>query len=385
MVTIAAPPVGAAQRFDVLDALRGVCAVLVVLYHFNSNGYIARLPVVQNGWLFVDYFFVLSGFVITHSYASRLSLGSVSIARFMGLRMGRIYPLHLFVLLSFVALELLLVFGGDTIARYVSRDAFSGSRAFEPLIQSLFLFQTFGIGGGEGWNVPAWSIAAEMWTYLLFALVFVFAKHRSLLVSLTLSFGAAIALISYAPDLHVTFNGGILRCIFGFGLGVATYHAFRRFGSAGGNLHEFAALTITIAFVSMASGLLTFFAPIVFSGTIFVLAGQSGAVSRMLRAPVFQFLGMASYSIYMIHMFVQGRFGEVLQITKVIAVQVDPQGRTLLEAAPLVSDAITLVMLAVVVGGSYITYRLVEKPGQALSRRLLATARVTSPATVGQP
>lgn len=371
MVSVAAPPARAAIRFDVLDALRGICAVLVVLYHFSSNGYIASLPVVQNGWLFVDYFFVLSGFVITHSYGVRLGEGKVSVGQFMGLRLGRIYPLHLFVLLGFVALEMLLVLGGDTIARYVSRAPFSGSRAVEPLIQNLFLLQTFGIGNGAGWNIPAWSIAAEMWTYLLFAVVFMLAKGRAALASIVLAVAALLALISYSPDLHVTFDGGILRCIFGFGLGVATYHAFRRFGTAGGSLLELGALAVTILFVSLASGVVTFLAPLVFAGMIFVLASQNGVVSRVLHGRVFQFLGMTSYSIYMIHMFVQGRFGEILQITNIVAIRVDPQGRTLLESAPLVSDAVTLVMLALVVGGSYITYRLVEMPGQALLRRFL--------------
>ena len=370
-MTLEAPPDGAAMRFDVLDALRGVCAMLVVLYHFRSNGYIAQAPIVQNGWLFVDYFFVLSGFVIAHSYGARLAEGRVSIGRFMGLRIGRIYPLHLFVLLGFVALELLLVLGGDTIARFASREAFSGPRAAEPLIQSLLLIQTFGIGKAWGWNVPAWSIAAEMWTYLLFAAVFVLAKGRRVLASAVLAAAAMLAVASYSPDLDVTFDGGILRCIFGFGAGVVTYHLFRRFGGAGGSAMELAAVAVTIAFVSFAEGALTFLAPFVFGGMVFVLASQKGVVSRLLHRRPFQFLGLTSYSIYMIHTFVQGRFGEVLQITRLVAIRVDAQGRTLLEAPPLVSDALTLVMLALVVCAATITYRLVELPGQRLSRRWL--------------
>lgn len=89
-MTPEATPQPATLRIDVLDALRGICALLVVLVHFRSNGYIAQLPVLRNGWLFVDYFFVLSGFVIAHSYGARLASGEVSVARFMGLRMGRI-------------------------------------------------------------------------------------------------------------------------------------------------------------------------------------------------------------------------------------------------------------------------------------------------------
>lgn len=366
------------MRFEVLDALRGICALLVVLFHFNSNGYLAQLPIVQNGWLFVDYFFVLSGFVIAHSYGTRLTEGRISVARFMGLRMGRIYPLHLFVLLGFVSLEMLLVLGGDTIGRYVSREPFTGSRGIEALIQNLFLFQTFGIGKAVGWNVPAWSIAAEMWTYLVFALVFVVSKGRSALASGVLAVVALLALMSYSPDLDVTFQGGILRCIFGFGIGVVTYHLFRRFGRSGGSAAEIAAVLVSIIFVSFAEGALTFLAPVVFGSVVFVLASQNGGVSQVLKRRSFQFLGLTSYSIYMIHTFIQGRVGEVLQITKIVAIRVDGAGRTFLEGSPLVADAITLAMLALVVSAAYVTYSLVEKPGQALSRRLLSAEPKTA-------
>lgn len=384
MVNIsAAPPPCAAVRFDVLDGLRGICAVMLVIYHFRSNGYISSVPLVQHGWMFVDYFFVLSGFVIAHSYGSRLAGGEISIARFMGLRLGRLYPLHLFMLACFVALELLLVIGGDTIAQFVSREPFSSTRGVEPLVQALLLTQSFGIGTARGWNGPAWSIAAEIWTYLLFACVFVFARGKTVLVSLALAAAAALALLSYAGDMLITFEGGILRAIFGFGLGAAAYHLFRRRPLAGGSLQELGVLAITIAFVSLATGAVTFLAPLVFAGMIVVLASQNGVVSGALRARPFQFLGMTSYSIYMIHVFVQGRLGEVLQITKAVDISVDAQGRTLLEAPPLVSDAVTLVMLALVVGGAYVTYRLVEVPGQRLSRRLLEADR--APVTVSQP
>lgn len=377
-MTTTGSPDHAAVRFNVLDGLRGVCAVMLAMFHFGSNGTLAGLPIVQNGWLFVDYFFVLSGFVITHAYAHRLAEGEISIARFMGLRLGRIYPLHLFVLACMIGLELLLLIGGDTIAQFVTREAFGGTRAVVPLLQALFLTQSFGIGEARGWNGPAWSIAAEIWAYLLFAGVFVFARSRIVPVSLGLVAVAMLGLLSYAPDMLITFEGGILRCIAGFGLGVVTCFLFRRRPPAGGSLQELGVLAITIAFVSLGSGRVTFLAPLVFAAMILVMARQKGVVSQVLQARPFQFLGMISYSIYMIHIFVQGRLGEVLQITKIVAISVSPAGQTFINAAPLVCDALTLVMLAIVIGSAYVTYRLVELPGQALTRRWLGA----SPATV---
>ncbi len=372
-----------ALRFDTLDALRGICALLVAMYHFNSNGYLASLLLVQNGWLFVDYFFVLSGFVIAHSYGQRLSERQVSVGKFMGLRMGRIYPLHIAVLLAFAALELVLVLGGETIARYVSREPFTGSRSWEALFQNIFLLQSFGIPGGAGWNGPAWSIAAEIWTYWLFALVFLVPRRFMLWLVALLVGSAAMSLVSYAADLHVTFNGGILRCIFGFGVGVLTYHAFRRIGGFGGTGWELAALILTIVYVSYAELELTFFAPLVFGAMIFILASERGLVAKALRHTAFQKLGLVSYSIYMVHIFLQGRLGEVLQITKLVDLSVDRDGRTLLQGSPLMADAITIVMLILLVIASFISYYLIEKPGRDLSRKWLSRLQAPNNAREG--
>ncbi len=368
-VQVASPP---HQRFDVLDALRGVCALLVALYHFKTNGLLTTNPIAENGWLFVDYFFVLSGFVIAHSYGERIANGSVSIKRFMGLRMGRIYPLHLAVLFAFIALELVLVFGDDWISQYVDREPFTGSRGLESLFQSLFLLQSFGVGSGWGWNGPAWSIAAEMWTYLLFAVIFLANRRVMFVISIGLAVVSAGWLMAYADDLHVTFNGGILRCIFGFSIGVLTYHAFLKFGGFGGTLQELVALILTLLFVAIAEDKLTFLAPLVFAAMIFVLAAQKGAVSRILSWSPFQKLGLISYSIYMIHVFIQARIGEILQITDWGSVQVDSDGRTLIGGSQLSGDIITLVMVFVLVTASLIGYYLVERPGRDISRKLIA-------------
>lgn len=373
--TTTVPSVMEGMRFDVLDALRGVCAVVVVLYHFQSSGLISNLPLVRNGWLFVDYFFVLSGFVIAHSYGGRIADRTVGVGRFMALRMGRIYPLHIAVLLGIIALEMLLIFGGDTIARYVSREPFTGSRDLAALVQNIFLLQSFGIPGGAGWNTPAWSIAAEMWTYLLFALVFLVKGRAMLIVTSLLAVTGLVFCVSTNDDLHITFNGGFLRCVFGFASGVLTYHAFRRWGAIGGTPWELAGLFFTVLYVCFAEGVLTFAAPFVFSAMIFVLASQRGIVSRVLEMGPFQFLGLLSYSIYMIHNFLHARLSEVLQVTGIVEISVNDVGVTRLEASPLMSDALTIAMLALLVFASWISYNLIEKPGRNLSRKLFGAPR----------
>src|SRR5260221_13216177 len=129
------------QRFVALDSLRGICAVMVTIYHFSTSSLLSDMPFIENGYLFVDFFFVLSGFVIASSYGERLR-GGFPISRFMFLRLGRLYPLHIFVL----CLYLPMAIGG----------AYSASSFW---ITALLL-AVFTDGDLGNWNPPNWSISA---------------------------------------------------------------------------------------------------------------------------------------------------------------------------------------------------------------------------------
>ena len=79
------------SRFEALDAWRGICAVIVVVFHFVAMvpSSLERSLFIRNGYLFVDFFFVLSGFVLCHSYRGQIaSLGDIK--RFAIRRFGRV-------------------------------------------------------------------------------------------------------------------------------------------------------------------------------------------------------------------------------------------------------------------------------------------------------
>src|SRR5258708_27828356 len=98
------------MRFQALDGWRGIAALLVALYHSPFYGHLYGVPLVRNAYLFVDLFFVLSGFVISHAYADRLADGK-SVLVFLIRRFGRLWPLHTAVLAAFIRIELLQFFG----------------------------------------------------------------------------------------------------------------------------------------------------------------------------------------------------------------------------------------------------------------------------------
>lgn len=371
MVTSARPPASAAARFETLDALRGICALFVALFHFQAQGLIAALPLVRNGWLFVDYFFVLSGFVIAHGYGARLQRGEISSRHFMALRFARVYPLHLAVLLAFVAVELALWLLSDQLAGLTARQPFGGSRDLPSLIENLFLLQSFGLRDGLSWNGPAWSISAEMWTYVLFAGVFLLRGKGSIVASVGLAALTLWFIASRTGSIDLTYDFGVVRAVLGFALGVLTYSGFRRIGAPRGTIWELAAISAAVAIVSLTSGRATMAAPFVFAATIWLLAGEGGAVARVLKMRGFQLLGLLSYSIYMVHIFVQAQMGDMLQMAGVDGVSSDAQGRLHIAADSFLGDLLTLSMLVVVVATSWLTYRLVEVPGQRYLRRLI--------------
>jgi peptidoglycan/LPS O-acetylase OafA/YrhL len=100
----AAPQTG---RFVALDSLRGLVALAIVFFHMGNFGWIAALTPLRSGWMLVEFFFVLSGFVIAASYGERLAQGYPR-WRFLLIRFGRVYPLHIVTVALFVALELLV-------------------------------------------------------------------------------------------------------------------------------------------------------------------------------------------------------------------------------------------------------------------------------------
>ena len=87
--------------FGKLESLRGIAACAVILFHSSFNFGSEPISFVKNSYLFVDFFFILSGFVMSYAYKNKIAQG-LSFSNYILLRLGRIYPLHLFMLLVFI-------------------------------------------------------------------------------------------------------------------------------------------------------------------------------------------------------------------------------------------------------------------------------------------
>jgi peptidoglycan/LPS O-acetylase OafA/YrhL len=350
---------------------------MVVILHFVTQGYISSLSFVRNGFLFVDFFFVLSGFVIGSSYGDRIAAG-FSVPRFMALRLGRIYPLHLAMLAIFVVFELFFAILVPTAG---NRQPFDGIHSIPALIQSLFLVQIFFGPDLTPWNGPSWSIAAELWTYLIFALILHFAS-RWLLVICALVACVALLILVASTDryINVFHDGALARCLFGFAIGIAGWRTAAVVRAItlpkwSNDLLEVAMVVAVITFVSTAGGgALTLAAPFVFVCAVLVFSREAGIVSRLLMLSPFVLLGTLSYSIYMTHGFLYYRFLNGLELLgewagKELVIKTD--AHTGLGGEALFGDAMTFFFLAIVIACSFLTYRFIEVPGQAFVRRLM--------------
>ncbi|AMO24168.1 acyltransferase [Ramlibacter solisilvae] len=375
-------------RFEALDGWRGLCACFVVLFHFHGYSPLYSSSLIRNSYLFVDFFFVLSGFVIAYNYASRLDSWQ-GVKAFFILRLGRLYPLHLAVLLAFVAYE--------TLRLTMGQPAFTGETRPSAVITNLLLLQGLGIHDSLTWNGPSWSISTELWTYVLFALVCLWFGMRDwMLVAAAFVLPLLLFLLSKS-GMDTTFDWGYLRCVLGFALGVACWRVYslapatrRPLGTAAMTMLELAIVLAVAAFVSAAgTSPLSFMAPFVFAAAVLIFSAEGGLVSRLFRGRVMSWLGMLSYSIYLTHLLV---------VTLAPPIIKRLMGKELWTAMPLPNGQWVMafgrndlegtlfygVALAATLALSALTYRWVEVPGRELSRKWLRRPRLNAAAAKPQ-
>jgi peptidoglycan/LPS O-acetylase OafA/YrhL len=359
------------QRFVALDSLRGICAIMVAIYHFSTASYLADAPFIRNGFLFVDFFFVLSGFVIASSYGDKLRSG-LSIAQFMFLRLGRLYPLHVFVLCLY--LPIAMKKGGYSASDFWLTAA---------------LLQAFSYDQLGNWNPPSWSISAEIWTYLIFALLCQFSgRFLPWLLGVVIISAPPILMLTSDRYLDVCFAGALARCLFGFSMGALAFFFFssrdrHARSSIASTTIELITIAVSVLLVSVAgAGPLSFFCPPVFVVTILVFAHEQGAVSMAFKHPIIKFIGALSYSIYMTHLFVQARLLNVIGLLSShfwLPISKETGGlQTISSNIPLAADATIVIMIVVVISFAYLTFNLIEEPFRRWSREAVKVATATA-------
>ena len=230
-------------HYDLLDGLRGVAAILVLWYHvFEGYAFAANAPIIENpnhAYLAVDFFFILSGFVIAYAYDDRWGK-SMSSGNFFKRRLIRLHPM---VIMGAVLGAITFCIQGSV--------QWDGTHIGISMIMLSLLCTIFFIpampgvgyevrGNGEMFplNGPCWSLFFEYIGNILYALFIRRLSNKALTVLVVL-LGVALALfavfdvsgygnigVGWTLD-GVNFGGGLLRMLFPFSVGMLMSRNFK--------------------------------------------------------------------------------------------------------------------------------------------------------------
>ncbi|WCT71912.1 acyltransferase [Sphingomonas naphthae] len=285
------------QHYRALDAMRGVAAIAVLLFHLSwFVGY------TSSGALAVDFFFMLSGFVIAHAYDARLGAGGMGFGDFLLKRLIRLYPLYLVGLALAVAAQLALVAAGH-LEMSVADTAESAmlEAAWLPSPFDGSLARIFPLNG------PAWSLFFEIVANLLFA-----AFHRRLTSPVLAAIAALSGLvIARGVMRHFSINIGwswdtigigFARVFFAFPLGVLLHRHRARLPRLPA-IGAWPLLALLAAMLLCPEHRLTDLVFLFVACPLLVIAGaQAGTPDRPASSPqLFAGLALISYPLYVLH------------------------------------------------------------------------------------
>lgn len=356
------------RRIPELESLRGLAAFLVVFSHIPKWNPSLNAGFVNNGYLMVELFFVLSGFVICNAYAETIQ-GTKDVVRFQLLRLGRLYPVHILFVLVFVAIEM---------AKYLASKRLGidslNSVPFETNNWSAFIKNVFLLSFGPPtqaltFNYPAWSICVEFYTYLVFALSVLFIKRHKSMAFAALAIASLIMLTT-----QYTFGlDALLKCFAGFFIGCLTA-TFTKKQSV--RLSGIAPLLLFGAFILFLQlkphgyfDVATYFLAAALIGSL-VLA-ENGPMKKVLSHRSLTYLGAVSYSVYMSHAAIEWVANQIIRLVLKKPETISARGKSTPQLSELETFLACMAIAVIVLLVSALVYTCIEKPMREKSRRFV--------------
>jgi peptidoglycan/LPS O-acetylase OafA/YrhL len=350
-----------------MTGVRGIAALTVVAVHFFDDPGTAVRPW-QHAYLAVDLFFMLSGLVLTLSYASTVTFaaGREPYFAFVKKRIARIFPLYITATLVMTVFDL---------SRHIARGTpMPVTWEAKTMLANLFLVQSWGISGSV--VIPAWSLSAELAAYLLFpALVALTIRSSASVAWAAVASGVALLLGASTGSVGCGIECGgfldviagnkpypLMRCAAGFTFGLIGYRLvnlprIRAMVSTS----PFAILSVTGALAAYYAGFHDLVIYALLFATVMACFGNSRAVNLMFGNRAVFFLGEISFSIYLVHPLL------LVPLRRAEAFFTAHFGS--LPGAVWVS----ITFLAVIALAT-MSYRLIEVPGKRFMMRLMSRA-----------
>jgi peptidoglycan/LPS O-acetylase OafA/YrhL len=298
-----AHPAPLPKRFYALDAIRGITAIAVVIYHYTQHN---GLNWLHSAWVAVDIFFILSGFVLMHSYSEKVAQG-MDFKAFFYSRIARLGPMYVVGLALGIGAALLVIYSNPESPIHPKNLATAATLNF-------FLLPYF---NGHAWpfgshaihgtvfplNDPAWSLFFEIFVNIVFFIYLARFRKINLAIFVALSGIAFVVLTIGFHQLNPGSRGsdfvfGFLRVIFEFFLGVLIYQCYHYYKLPPRIIAYGIFFLVAICFfsskgaIALANALIL--APLLIA--IFAKLSVSGVGIGACR-----FLGDISYPLYVTH------------------------------------------------------------------------------------
>ena len=304
-------------RYDILDGLRGVAACMVLLYHlFEAIAFAAGAPEQQmfNGFLGVDFFFVLSGFVMGYAYDERWD--RMSVKDFIKRRLIRLHPMV--VMGVFIGVIAFFIQGCEK---------WDGSHVSLSMLMLATLSAMFLLPAQTGMDVrgntemfpingPHWSLFFEYIGSLLYALMLHRLVTKALKIWVTIAAVALLAIGMWGPDGSIAYGwssqpinmfGGFLRLMFAYPAGLLMARMFRQKQPARLKAPMFLLCSVALialmnvpSFHNVTLNVIYQVCCVVFFFPLIIWYGARGSVGGFRQRCV-SFLGRLSYPLYAIH------------------------------------------------------------------------------------
>jgi peptidoglycan/LPS O-acetylase OafA/YrhL len=326
---------------------------------------VSEIAFFKNSSVFVDFFFVLSGFVLAHAYINEIS---ITFRKYIVTRVFRIMPLHLFMLSIFLVLEVVLfvIYQYGVVLR---GEPFTGDNSLSDIIPNILLVHSWtDFTNRLSFNGPSWSISVELFLYIAFFVTLLISKAVRPLVWFAIAIGSGYL---YVNEENLI-NDYLFRGLFSFFLGVSSYLVYQKI--YGLNLKYIIASVIELALiigvvvvVTLNSNYRLFLPGVYFSLVVLFFAFESGILSQGLKTKPFIFIGVLSYSIYMTHYFILSMFkATALVASKFLSEPLVSQGavvKIIDLGSPIYNTIAAVILVGAVIVISSLTYRYVERAG----------------------
>ncbi|MGC3976872.1 MAG: acyltransferase [Paludibacteraceae bacterium] len=306
------------SHYIILDGLRGVAAIIVILFHvfeiFSGGNH--HIQIINHGYLAVDFFFVLSGFVIGYAYDDRW--GNMTLKGFFTRRLIRLHPMII----------LAMVIGAMTFYLSASPTLFHGISqvpVWKLLLVMVIGFTLFPVRGSleiRGWgemhplNGPAWSLFYEYVGNILYALIIRKLSNKALAFLVFLAGLATVHLAVFSTNGDVIGGWSLEPAQIKVGLSRLLYPFFAglllsRIAKPGKINYAFLWCSLLVILIlafprvgdtnhNWLNGIYDSVA-ILFLFPLIVYIGASGHIAGKTGEKICRFLGDISYPVYIIH------------------------------------------------------------------------------------